>query len=272
MTDTDKIALGREIIAKAQEYGASLAGIVNIEELKKTPSHTIADKMVEFSGVGTKDTMGKVKRGQVQWKERAKSAVVIAVEHPEETPEMDYWVKGLSGGTRGNAKLISVFSKLADWVEKEKDISGMKIAYHIEQGGVFMKDAAVLAGLGCIGKNNVLITPEFGPRVRLRVMLLDADLPSTGIAAYDPCEDCDQFCKKACPQGAMGRTVYTAGEMGQDILPGRNGTYSRKQCNKQMEKDLDKGKDVPIPDTDKTGNEVRFCRRCELACPVGSAG
>ncbi len=269
---TEKETLGREIISKALEYGASLAGIVNIEELKKTPSHTIAGKMVEYTGVGTKETIDKSTRGHAQWEERAKSAVVIAVEHPEEDPEMDYWVQGLSGGTWGNAKLISVFSRLADWVEKEKDIIGMKIAYHIEQGGVFMKDAAVLAGLGCIGKNNILLTPEFGPRVRLRVMLLDADLPSTGMAAYDPCEDCEQFCKKACPQGAMGRTVYTAQEMGQDILPGRNGTYNRKQCNKQMEKDIDNGKDVPVPDTDKIGNEVRFCRRCEFACPVGNAG
>ncbi|MCG8633418.1 MAG: epoxyqueuosine reductase [Desulfobacterales bacterium] len=260
---------GREIIAKAIEFGASLAGIVNIDELKFSPSHTIYGKMPDYSGVGTVDVEGKEKQGQVQWDNRARSAVVIAVAHPEDEPDLDYWVQGLSGGTRGNAKLISVFSRLAGWVEKEKNIGAIKIPYYVEQGGVFVKDAAVLAGLGCIGRNNILVTPEYGPRVRLRVLFLAADLPSTGIKNYDPCGNCEQFCKKACPMGAMGRTVYTAEKMGQDLLPGRNGTYNRKQCNRQMEKDINNGEDVPVPGTDKTGSEVRFCRQCELACPVG---
>jgi epoxyqueuosine reductase len=37
-----------------------------------------------------------------------------------------------------------------------------------------MKDAAALAGLGCIGKKRLLITPRYGSHQRLRVMLVDA--------------------------------------------------------------------------------------------------
>lgn len=264
-------ALGREIMEKAKEFGASLAGIANIESLKSSPSHTISEKMAAYQGVGTKEARGDARPGRVQWRDRMKSAVVIGVAHPEDQPELDYWVKGLKGGTRGNAELMSAFTRLAAWLEGDKGVGVAKIAYHIEQGGIYMKDAAVMAGLGCIGKNNILITPEYGPRIRLRVLLTDADLPSTGALDFDPCADCGEFCRKACPMGAMGRTVYTPDAMGQDILPGRNGTYNRIQCNKQMEKDIQNGRDVPVPDTDKTGNEVRFCRRCELACPVGRA-
>jgi epoxyqueuosine reductase len=37
------------------------------------------------------------------------------------------------------------------------------LPYKVEEGGMFLKDAATLAGLGIIGKNNLLITPEFEP-------------------------------------------------------------------------------------------------------------
>jgi len=34
-------------------------------------------------------------------------------------------------------------------------------------GDVSLRHAAVAAGLGVVGRNNLLVTPEFGPRVRL---------------------------------------------------------------------------------------------------------
>jgi epoxyqueuosine reductase len=37
------------------------------------------------------------------------------------------------------------------------------LQYKVEEAGMFLKDAATLAGLGIIGKNNLLITPEFEP-------------------------------------------------------------------------------------------------------------
>ena len=260
--------IGRQIIRKALEFGASLAGIANVEELKKSPSHMISGKMADFSGVGTKQIDGK-KEGEVDWPENARSAVVIAVEHPEAFPDLDWWHKGLKGGTKGNAKLMAVFSKLSGWIEEETQITCIKLAYHIEHGGVFMKDTAVLGGLGCIGKNNILVTPDFGSRVRLRVMLLDIDLPSTGVIDFDPCKDCEEFCRKACPQGAFNEKIYSAEDYGQDILPARTGVYSRFTCNIQMEKEADKGEDLPVEGTDKIGKRVKYCRLCELACPVG---
>ena len=267
MASNNKDLLSIQIINKAIEFGASLAGIANIEELKKSPSHTISKKMSEYDGVGTK----KVERGkkrEVQWPDNAKSAVVIAVEHPAENPDMDWWVNGLTGGTIGNAKLMAVFSKLADWVQNEKQIQYIKLPYHIDHGAVFMKDTAVLCGLGCIGKNNILVTPHFGSQIRLRSMLLDADLPSTGIIDFDPCIDCKEYCRRACPQKAFDEKIYTREEYGQSDLPGRTGLYNRARCNLQMEKDIADGKEVEIENSGTTGLEVRYCRRCEQACPV----
>ncbi|MBC8438316.1 MAG: epoxyqueuosine reductase [Deltaproteobacteria bacterium] len=268
MTLNNKNTLSSQIINKALDFGACLAGIANIVELKKSPSHLISEKLTEFGGVGTKQVKGK-KQGEIHWPENDRSAVVIAIEHPLGAQDMDWWLKGSKGGTKGNIKLIAVFSKLADWLEKEKKIPYIKLAYHIEHGAVFMKDAAVLGGLGCIGKNNMLVTPRFGPRIRLRVMLLDEDLPSTGILDFDPCTDCKEYCRKACPQKAFNTKIYSAREYGQNELPGRSGVYSRIKCNIQMEKNAEKGRDVDIEGSDKKGLEIRYCRICEMSCPVG---
>ncbi|CAB1081528.1 hypothetical protein D1AOALGA4SA_9178 [Olavius algarvensis Delta 1 endosymbiont] len=50
----------------------------------------------------------------------------------------------------------------------------------MERGGIFFKDSGVLAGLGSIGKNNLLVTPEYGPRIRVWPLLFDAELKPTG--------------------------------------------------------------------------------------------
>jgi len=261
-------SLSDQIIKKALIFNASLSGIFNIEDLKKSPSHVIFGKMAAYSGRGTRKVEG-IKQGEVRWSDKAKSAVIIAVEHPDKAPDMDWWLKGFKGLTKGNAKLISVISKLAEWLKKEKGVESIKLPYHIEHGGIFMKDSAVLGGLGCIGKNNILVTPQFGSRVRLRALLLDEELPSTGNLDFDPCPDCEEYCRKACPQKAFDQKMYSAEEYGQSELPGRTGVFSRIRCNKQMEEDAANGKDVEIKGTDKIGYEIRYCRRCEQICPVG---
>ncbi len=63
------------------------------------------------------------------------------------------------------------------------------------------KLAAHLAGLGWIGKSCLLITPDFGPRIRLVTVLTDAPLPS-GIPLNEKCSKC-RACVVACPVQAF---------------------------------------------------------------------
>ncbi len=100
------------------------------------------------------------------------------------------------------------------------------------------KTPQLFAGLGTIGKNNLLITKEYGPRVRLRAMFLSVDLPSTGPGDWDPCAGCDMPCRKKCPQNAFDRITYEAGQYGGlTKLPGRDGSYSLLTCDRQMAED-----------------------------------
>jgi epoxyqueuosine reductase QueG len=66
-----------------------------------------------------------------------------------------------------------------------------------------LKEAARQAGLGTQGLNGLLITPQFGPRVRLGALFLDAELaPDRPIDDY-PCASCTR-CWGACPTRALG--------------------------------------------------------------------
>ena len=260
-------SLSTKIVEKAKEFGASLAGIAGVEKVKGSPSHLIYGKLGQYEGVGTGNTF-KTKPGQVLWPENARSAIVIAVEHPEERPELDWWKDGNRGGTIGNRILMSICDKLSDWLGEEKGIRTNKLPYHIEHGGIFLKDAAVMAGLGCIGKNNLLVTPAFGPKVRLRAMLTDQVLEGIGPIDFDPCEDCTMPCKKACPQEAFQSKIYSKKDFGIDMLPARSGIYSRHRCNIQMELDIDNSEKTRLEGRDQTAKLVRYCRLCELTCPI----
>jgi epoxyqueuosine reductase len=63
--------------------------------------------------------------------------------------------------------------QLRKWMEEELGIKALSLPYQIEFGGVFLKDSAHLAGLGVIGKNNLLVTPEYSTHVRLYGILLE---------------------------------------------------------------------------------------------------
>ena len=257
-----------QIVEKAIEFGAPLAGIANVEALKKSPSHFIYGKLDEYKTVGNIET-GETNPWEVVWPENVKSVIVIAVLHPEKEPELDWWRGGYTGGTYGNRILMSISSKLSKWMEEEKGIRSTKLPYHIEHGGIFLKDAAVMAGLGCIGKNNMVVTPEYGPRVRLRAMLTDVVLKTTDPIDFDPCEECGMPCRRVCPQEAFERNIYSEKQFGLTMLPARTGVYSKHLCNVQMERDTEKSEPIVIKGQDEPEKLVKYCRRCELACPIG---
>lgn len=64
------------------------------------------------------------------------------------------------------------------------------------------KHAAELAGLGSIGRHSLLITPEYGPRVKLACLLTEAPLEASPVSNKDYCVNCDA-CIRECPAEAL---------------------------------------------------------------------
>jgi epoxyqueuosine reductase len=239
--------LRQTIIDRAKAEGASLAGIVRIADLKNAPSYPAYDAYPfypEYKGV--------------EWKDEFKTMLVWALAHPASEPVLDWWSLKIPAFTPGNFELRAQSKRLRTWMTDELGMNAYSLPYQIEYGGAFLKDAAVLAGLGVFGRDNLLITPEFGPRVRLRGIFMDADLePTAQLEGFDPCSTCSKPCHRVCP-----RTAF------------RSDSYERSLC-KQEQDQLDVDFEVLDGATmgiDEAGPVTKYCRQCELACPVGQDG
>ena len=268
MPRKDNLKISSALLLKAKDLGADLVGFASVEDLKQAPSFTFAPRMPGAGeGIGTRKNKLGLKPGEVLWPERAKTVMVIAVHHPEDKPELDWWFGRVD--PPGNRVLASVVRELCDWIPEQFGVGVFHLPYHVEKAGTYLKDSAVLAALGCVGRNNILVTPEFGPRVRLRALTLDIELPSSGPSKFDPCSMCEELCRKACPQHAFDNKIYSEEDYGQKILPGRDGVFSRPVCNKQMDMDNEVAIEQKIEGFDDPIKVIKYCRRCELSCPVG---
>jgi len=110
------------------------------------------------------------------------------------------------------------------------------------------KLAAHLAGLGWIGKNCLLITPQVGPRARWISVLTDAPLPPTGSSLEEQCGECRE-CVDICPVQAYTNRNFRPEEP-------RELRYDAAKCNTYL-----------YGVEQNTG--MRVCGMCLYVCPYG---
>jgi len=124
---------------------------------------------------------------------------------------------------------------------------------------ISLKTAAVRCGLGWQGKNALLITPRFGPRVRLISVLTTAELEIDEPYKENLCGNCEK-CLVACPTRAL--EPYR-------LKLNRCMTYSAESPHsldvpadvRQLEKKL-----IQRP----TSNSYIECSVCVDVCPIGT--
>lgn len=118
--------------------------------------------------------------------------------------------------------------------------------------GIFsQKLAAHLAGLGWIGKNCLLITPTYGPRVRWVTVLTDAPLEPTGSPLEPRCGKCTA-CVDICPAGAFTGRGFSPDEH-------REARFDAAACDRYLTEQ-------------ETKQGVAVCGLCLWVCPHGRKG
>ncbi|MHA1730206.1 MAG: hypothetical protein ACTSWY_15965 [Promethearchaeota archaeon] len=109
--------------------------------------------------------------------------------------------------------------------------------------GLFLKDSAALAGIGSIGRNNLLVTEDYGPQVRFRAIVTTAPLIcGTPMEELKYCLSCNK-CIEACPAGAFP-----------------DGIYNKELCHNYGYSHLKMVSNFTSI----------WCNKCIEACPVGS--
>jgi epoxyqueuosine reductase len=221
-------ALAEKLITKTLDLGATVAGIANMGDLLSCSSH---DGFPIAAKAGEQD-----------------SVLVVGLDHPPSKPDLDWYIG--RGGTEGNRILMRINAALGAWLQENYGVLSQDLHYYAERGGVFLKDAAVLAGLGAVGINNMLVVPRYGPNLRFRALLVNAPLLPAKRSDYSPCEGCDKPCLYVCPEGALD-----------------GGIFNREACLRHMAKD-GAGDLMMDLSTVKVKDPFGFCRLCELACPL----
>lgn len=94
---------------------------------------------------------------------------------------------------------------------------------------VSAKHAAQAAGLGVIGRNTLLVTPQYGNMVWLSVILTELELEPDEIMKNTFCVDCD-LCVETCPVHAVGKKEMNQQACQEYAFGGENGAGWKIKC------------------------------------------
>lgn len=233
----DTEALTKEVKSRAARYGFDLVGVVSAADLDAVPSHWIGHRDYRAFTKKTGDYMEGAKSVVIMgigvWDDIFE-AVIRVRDHNEYPVE---WM-GLSYALR-----------LARFLERRGHRTVLEPDY------LSKKRMAQLAGFGGFGKNTLIINPTFGPWLRLRSILTDAELVPDEPFTGDPCGECDE-CVKACPVGAL--RPY-------EIDPDRcllGMTWEQRLSSEHKEVFRENCANL-------TENVWLMCTTCQRACPFG---
>jgi epoxyqueuosine reductase len=179
----------------------------------------------------------------------ARSVVVFAV-----FIDQDYYrTIRVEGKTSEDDRIGNIFRdwlayELADFL-KTKGFNALVPSGHLDRDRKIacfsFKMAAHEAGVGVFGKSGVVITPEYGPRVNIGVVVTDAVLEPDEKLNFNPCQTCN-VCVQVCPAKAIR----------EDLEPPFS--HNRGKCVNFIQ-----------ALRNETGDDKFFCGYCYDKCPVG---
>ncbi len=184
------------------------------------------------------------------------SALVFAVPYEEQMNLEGYTEEGFDRCIlKTRNKLEAILIELEALLQEEHikyDIPPVAQQDEKELLATFsFKYAAVNAGLGWIGKNDVLITEKYGPRVRLSAVLIDHPFAYGKRITESRCRDCNR-CGDICPYKAIKGSNWNIDALRDDLI-------DYQLCNQKRSAYIEKH------------GRKNACGLCIVVCPFGNS-
>ena len=207
------IRIESNFISRCQIYNQCKTIFVNV---KLMTEEDITAKILEFSQKLGIDVIGFAdpnlfnnfpeKNRPDYYLKKAKSIIIIGVHLYDII--LDAWSENQGSGKSFHF-LDSILENYCNHIKHFLEQFNYQAEIITYTPGIYLKDAAALAGIGPIGKNNLIITSEFGSQVRLRAIATTAPLKNgEPITESHYCKECN-LCINSCPAGAINEQGYS---------------------------------------------------------------
>ena len=192
------------------------------------------------------------------YKESYRSALVLAVPYGEQLSADNYTEERFEQGIQAaRIRLEAVVAETESVLRKHQVkywIPPVAQENETELRALFsFKTAAAHAGIGWFGKNDVIITERYGPRVRLSTILIDEVFTYGQPITAGRCPDECTACYDICPCKALKNQQWS-------IEKDRSEIIDYQKCNRMRSAFI------------KKLGRKNACGLCLAACPFGRPG
>jgi len=251
--------LTNDVVRWLKEQGASVVGISNVERFEGAPrGHHPCDFVHKAKSVITFGVA--LLHYALHWEGHLVNSELVPLEHRKDLLQNYFYEQ--TGYSMVNDLLNRLALRISSFLESrgyfslffpatyEADVEQL-IKRTIPSGrGLFsQRHAAVMAGLGEFGLNNVVVTHQYGPRIRFNSVITEAELVPSALLAEKTClgESCS-ICVQNCPGAISLRHDFDPGAVWY-VTPARTDIGT---CRKLR--------------------NLQYCwGRCIKVCPVGEA-
>lgn len=197
----------------------------------------------------------------VKRKESARSILpdcqtVISLAFPYLPPDQQHPLE-TQGGIAAYALVrdyhLQLTQKANSLSEEIEELAGIPVRSQVcvDTAPILEKGYAQQAGLGWIGRNSLLLHPDYGSFLFLAEVLIDLPLEPDSPFILDGCGSC-QRCVQACPTQA--------------IMPDRS--IDARRCLSFLT--IENRSEIPSEFRRASGNRVFGCDTCQIVCPYNA--
>ncbi|MHC4389046.1 MAG: tRNA epoxyqueuosine(34) reductase QueG [Planctomycetota bacterium] len=250
------MTLAEQIKQKALEVGFDLVGITDASPIDSQQAERFADWLkVGYAGQMSYMHKNCEKRtNPARLLEGAQSVICVGLNYKPPNAETESAETDVPTGRVANyaqyedyhSFIKKLLRKLAEFITLRAH-EDVKFKICVDSAPLAERALAARAGLGFIGKNHMLISPELGPQVFLGEIITDLELQTDRPIANN-CSDCKR-CVDACPTSALRA----------------DGQFDANRCISHLTIEY-KG-EIPEDLAKKISDRLFGCDECVLACP-----